>query len=183
MQYKLVEIRQWHLEYQRIKSVPLMSRQSELITDCQAARVSLPESRVSPGSGARFRKQHGCRVAQDDSWWMLFAAASIKNTLISSELGYRSSWTTYLIHDNIEPLPVNLQRPHLLKHYLCQHSELVVISIDGQQDTVSLGVEGVTQSSQFCLVRILDEGISDELSKESRLNRVEWRGVDERTVR
>lgn len=96
--------------------------------------------------------------------------------------GYEGEDETNLIDDDIEPLLVDFESLDRVKDDLGEDLKLVVVSIDGEEDTIGLAVEGVAQTCEVGIVRVLDERVADELSEESGLDGVEGGVVDEGTA-
>lgn len=86
----------------------------------------------------------------------------------------------HLILDNSESLRIDLKRLDLLKDDLRQHRQLIVISINSQQNPIRLRVERITQSSQLSVVRIFGKRISNQFGEEAGFDRVKSGVVDER---
>jgi len=93
-----------------------------------------------------------------------------------------ASTETHLIGDQPQPLLINLEALHFLQHDLGEYVQLVVVSIDGEEDAVSLRIEGVAQAGELGIVGVLDQRVLDELGKEAGLNRVERGVVDDGTA-
>jgi hypothetical protein len=72
---------------------------------------------------------------------------------------------THLIGDQPQPLLIDPEALHLLQDDLGENVQLVVVSIDGEEDAVSLGLEGVAQAGELGIVGVLDQRVLDELGK------------------
>lgn len=90
---------------------------------------------------------------------------------------------TNLISDEPQPLLIDLELLHLLQDDLGKDVQLVVVTINGEHDAISLRLEGVAQTGELGVVRVLGEGVLDELGEEARLDRMESGVVDDGTVR
>lgn len=61
--------------------------------------------------------------------------------------------------------------------------QLVVVTIDGEEDAISLRLEGVAQTGKLGVVGELDQRVLDKLREEAGLDRVEGGVVDDGTRR
>lgn len=90
--------------------------------------------------------------------------------------------SAHLVMDEMESLLVDLVIAHPRSDDIDENAELVVVTVEAEEDPVGLLIERETHAGEFGIICIFLERVAHELGKETGLNRREGGGVDDGPV-